>query len=286
MNALEIIILVFTAVLAISGFQSGFVKKLASVLTLIISVALISGILPYVTTFIRDNTPIYTDIETQCRQAVSDYSTQLLGFDLSNVEGSVYGMDREEVKALLEQYGYGSFASMVDQLSEEEFEEYKGQFLELIEDESESIGEDEQDQVIDELPLPRVIRSLLKQNNPSEGLSAASFAEYIVEYLSTLILNAISFVAAVILVQVAIRLVMTLLNVLSHIPVISLLNRLAGMGLGLLQALVFLWIFFLVLALLQTTEFGEMLLAMIQESELLTWLYEGNVFWRILAAFL
>ncbi len=289
MNILEIIILALTAVLVISGFQSGFIKKLASMLTFIISVALVSAVLPTVTDFIRENTPIYSYIETECYQVVSDYSTQLLGFDVSDVGNSIYGMDRNEIKDLLEQYGYSSYASMVDYLSDEELEEYKGQFLELLEDESDLIGEQEQTDIIDELPLPRVIRNLLKQNNNAESyaeLAVSDFTDYIVAYLSDLILNAISFVAAVILVQVAIRLVLMLLNVLSRFPVISLVNRVAGMALGLLQALFFIWIFFLLLAVLQTTSFGATLLSMVQESELLSWLYETNLFWRILASIL
>ncbi len=289
MNILEIMILVITIVLAVSGFRSGFVRKLATMLSFILSVALVSALLPYVTDFIREYTPIYTSIENQCQQIVSEYSTQLLGVDVSDIGGSVYAMDREEIKDLLEQYGYGSYASMIDYLSDEELDEYREQILELVEDPSDLIGEDTQTQIIDELPLPKVIRNLLKNNNNAESyaeLAVTDFTGYIVEYLADLILNAVSFIAAVILVQVAIRLVVLLLDVLSRFPVISLINRLAGMGLGLLQALFYIWLFFLLVAVLQATRIGGTLLSMVQQSSLLSWLYETNVFWRILAAVL
>ncbi len=285
MNLLEIIVIIITIILAVSGFQSGFVKKLASMLSLIISIILVSAFLPTVTDFIKDNTPLYSYIETQCWQWVSDYTTSSLGFDVSNGGADLSNLGREEIAALLEEYGYGSYVPMLDALSDEELEQYKDQyFSELIGEQSDLVDEGMQTEIIDELPLPNVVRNLLHSNNNEEGyleLNVSGFVEYIVEFLSTLILDVISFIIAIILVQIVLHVVIAVLNVLAHFPVISIVNRVAGLGLGLLQALFFLWIFFLVLAVLQTTEIGSELFLMVEQSQILSWLYESNLFWNI-----
>ena len=53
MNLLEIIILILALYMAVSGFRKGFVKKLASMVSLVLSIVLVSVALPYVTEFLK-----------------------------------------------------------------------------------------------------------------------------------------------------------------------------------------------------------------------------------------
>ncbi|MCC8050785.1 MAG: CvpA family protein [Clostridiales bacterium] len=322
-NILEIVVLVVTVVLIISGFRRGFVKKLASMLSLVLSIALVSAVLPYVTEFIKDNTPVYDYIVEQCENVLV---SQLTGISIgsSGTSGSsassesisasdyLASLSREETKALMEQYGYGEYASLVDSLSDEELEAYKEQYLgeyisQLF---SESSGADSstsersdsetgsiasalssltldkstQNEIIDSLPLPEVIKDMLINHNNDDGyeaLDVSNFQGYIVEYLATLILNVISFIVAVILVHIVLRLLIMVLDMIAHFPVIGFVNRLAGAGLGIVEALFLLWLFFLILTILQATSGGELLLSMVEESSLLSWLYESNLFLRI-----
>ncbi|MCC8106302.1 MAG: CvpA family protein [Clostridiales bacterium] len=322
-NILEIVVLVVTVVLIISGFRRGFVKKLASMLSLVLSIALVSAVLPYVTEFIKDNTPVYDYIVEQCENVLV---SQLTGISIgsSGTSGSsassesisasdyLAGLSREETKALMEQYGYGEYASLVDSLSDEELEAYKEQYLgeyisQLF---SENSGADSstsgssdsetgsiasalssltldkstQNEIIDSLPLPEVIKDMLINHNNDDGyeaLDVSNFQGYIVEYLATLILNVISFIVAVILVHIVLRLLIMVLDMIAHFPVIGFVNRLAGAGLGIVEALFLLWLFFLILTILQATSGGELLLSMVEESSLLSWLYESNLFLRI-----
>ncbi len=322
-NILEIVVLVVTVVLIISGFRRGFVKKLASMLSLVLSIALVSAVLPYVTEFIKDNTPVYDYIVEQCENVLV---SQLTGISIgsSGTSGSsassesisasdyLAGLSREETKALMEQYGYGEYASLVDSLSDEELEAYKEQYLgEYISqlfsensgvDSSTSGSSDSetgsiasalssltldkstQNEIIDSLPLPEVIKDMLINHNNDDGyeaLDVSNFQGYIVEYLATLILNVISFIVAVILVHIVLRLLIMVLDMIAHFPVIGFVNRLAGAGLGIVEALFLLWLFFLILTILQATSGGELLLSMVEESSLLSWLYESNLFLRI-----
>ncbi|MCD8346936.1 MAG: CvpA family protein [Lachnospiraceae bacterium] len=366
MNILEIIVVVVTIALILSGLHAGFVKKLASMLSLVISIALVSAILPYVTDFIKNNTPLYDYIVEQCENVAAEqlsglwtssgtgssgsssgsvtgslgraggtYDSEsgiskiaLVSLDEANLTdtmvriGSLSASDldgedssilsdltREEVKALMEQYGYGAYTSIVDTLTDEEFEQYKEEYLEqyasqLQSENSGSTGsvgsiasdvisslassltldEDTQNEIIDSLPIPQVIKNMLIKNNNEEGyasLDVSTFQDYVIEYLATLILNVVSFLVAVLLVHIALRLLVMLLDILAHFPVVGFVNRLAGGALGILQALFALWLFFLILTVLQATDVGVTLLSMVEESVLLSWLYESNLFLRI-----
>lgn len=292
MNVLEIVVIVLIIGLAAMGWRRGFVKKLASMLSLVLSVALVSVLLPYMTDFLKNNTPVYDYIEKQCRQVVEQQVTSELLGGGSDSGSDVYAdMGREQIKSVMEQNGYDS--SIVDALSDEQLEQYKEQYMQQYieqylgggtQEQTAQLSRSDQTEIIDRLPLPEALRDLLLDYNNDEGyasLGVSTFQDYIVSFIATVILNVISFIAAVILVQVLLWAAITALDILSHIPLIGGLNRLLGLLLGLLQALFFIWIFFLVLSMASTTEIGLQLMSMVQSSRLLGYLYDSNLFMQI-----
>lgn len=365
MNILEIIVIVVTAALIFWGWHQGFVKKLASMLMLVLSIVLVSVVLPYVTGFLKNNTPLYDNIYERCDQVVSDQIDTLLA-SLSDTigtyqtgsgsgtsgttedggtgsgasgttadDGTASELDRDEIKSLMEQYGYGDYTSLIDALTDEELEQYVDQYLNgdfsslfttgstgnvemvltsvtldgsgagqtamtgfhLLSAESDSALEADasgsasdassstlQTEIINALPIPQVIKNMLINHNNEESyesLDVSTFQEYLVGSISTLLLNAISFLVAVILVNVALRVAFMLLNIFANLPVIGLANRLAGAALGLVEALFLLWLFFLILTVAQTSDMGSSIMTTINNSPLLSWLYESNLFLRI-----
>ena len=52
MNILEIAVVILIAVFAIAGWRKGFVRKLASMLSFVISIILVAVFLPYMTEFL------------------------------------------------------------------------------------------------------------------------------------------------------------------------------------------------------------------------------------------
>ena len=78
MNLLEIIIIVLTVGMALMGYRRGFVKKLVSMLSLVISIVLVSMFLPYMTDFLKNHTPVYDYIVKQSRQVVEQQVTNSL----------------------------------------------------------------------------------------------------------------------------------------------------------------------------------------------------------------
>lgn len=292
MNILEIIIIVLAVIFAVTGYHTGFVRKLASLLSLVISVALVSVCLPYVTNFLKNSTPVYDMIVKQCREIAENQIAGVLdsGGATDTALDAYRDMGREEIKELMRQEGYDS--SVIDSLTDEQLESYREQFIQqyaaryLSGDQSLGNQPDSvtQAELIGHLPLPQVFREQLLNNNTSEGyakLGVSTFQDYIVHFCATVILNVVSFVVAFVLVQLALRMVIAALDILSQAPVLSTVNRVAGLLLGLLQLLFLLWIFFVAVSAASATEIGLQLMSMIQESRLLGYLYDSNLFMRI-----
>lgn len=247
MNILDIIIIILIAGSAVMGYRKGFVRKLASILSLVFSIILVSALLPYMTDFLKNNTPVYDYIVKQCGRVVEEQISEALGLD-----------------------SYTDQVLLPEQIQEQ-----------LL---SQQLTRIEQTEVIEGLPFPAIVRDLMLDYNNEEGyqnLSVSTFQDYIVHFIATGILNVISFIAAVIVVQLLLRIIIAALDILSHIPVIGGLNRLLGLFLGLVQALFFIWIFFLILSMASATEVGLQLMSMVQESSLLSYLYNSNLFLQV-----
>ncbi len=238
-NLLEWIIIAVILLLAFSGFRKGFVKKLASIASLVLSVVLVSACLPYITDILRSSTPVYTYIEGQCGNLID-------------------GLVEESLQSS------GRTGTSLSQANE-------GQSLTRI----------DQTELIENLPFPEALKDLLLDYNNEEGyrgLNVSGFQEYLASFIATCILNIIAFLLTVLIVQLVLWAVISALNIVSYIPVLRTVNRIAGLLLGLLEACFLLWVFFLVLSMLSGTPAGLYLMNQVEQSELLSLLYESNPF--------
>lgn len=311
MNILEIAVVILIAVFAIAGWRKGFVRKLASMLSFVISIILVAVFLPYMTEFLKTETPVYDYIVKQCREVMAENLADAITMGNVDVQSGTWGgqdslkmanaisdysdISREQIKSLMEQYGYDS--AVVDALSDEQLEAYKEKYAQQYIQQyfgaeeggvqgsgTGQLTKIEQTELIEHLPIPEALRDLLLDYNNDEGyrsLGVTGFADYLVHFLATVILNVIAFVAAVILVQILLHLVIGALDILAHIPLIGGLNRLLGLILGLVQALFFLWLFFLILSMTSATQWGLQLMDMVQSSQTLSALYDSNLFLEI-----
>ena len=72
-----------------------------------------------------------------------------------------------------------------------------------------------------------------------------------------------------------------ILNVLTKLPVINGINKIAGAAVGGIKCIIFIWIAFLVLTLLCNTTLGQQGMALIQQDAFLNFLYSQNVFVKV-----
>lgn len=302
-NILEIAVAAVILLFAAAGYRKGFVKKLAAMVSLLVSVVLVSALLPWITAFLKENTPVYTMIEEQCLTVMEKQIGEALfsGAEKSTGESSqaeIYrNMGREEMKALIEANGYDG--SLLDALSDEQLEQYKEQYIQQYfgSDTTDSGGSEnsgafllgnltriEQTELIENLPLPEFLQDILLDYNNEEGyqgLGVSTFQDYLVGFIATGILNVAAFLVSVLIVHLLLWLSISALSILTNLPVIRVVNRVAGLALGLLQALLVLWLAFLILSLVSGTGIGMQLMKMVESSNWLNWLYQSNLFLEI-----
>ena len=217
--------LAFIVLAAVNGFRRGFVREVVSMFLVVLSVAIVWVINPYVNDFIRNHTPVYQMIHDRCEE-----------FVISQQE-----------------------TAQPQTVSEE-------------------------DSFIESLQLPELLRADLRENNTLavyQYLSADSFGEYIVDYLSVMAVNGLSFLISYLLATFMIRLITYALELLTKLPVIRGANKLAGAALGGVKCILFIWIAFLVLTVFCNTQIGREGLELVEKDTLLNFLYNKNVFMQI-----
>ena len=139
--------------------------------------------------------------------------------------------------------------------------------------------------IIEEMDLPEQLKDALLENNNSEvyeALGVSSFTHYVSRYLANSLINIISFFLLFAAVFGGLRVLSVSLNVVSRLPIISGLNRLAGAVLGGAEGIFFVWIAALLITLFSATASGELFLNQIENNIWLTWLYDHNMLGSIL----
>lgn len=283
MNILTIGILAIFFLFTASGWRKGLVKKLAGIVALVVSSFLVSVALPYITEFIRTETPVYQYIVLQCEKVLD---TDNVSHWLSGEKKSS-SIDRDEIRGWMDYYGMDS--SVVDSLSDSELEQLANQYFQEYmsqnsQEDTRTLTKVEQIKLIQNLPVPDFLKDLLLNYNNSEGyrkLEATDFNGYLISFFANIILNILAFIVTLLVVQLVLRTGIAALDLFSRLPLLNLLNHLGGLAVGALQGLFAVWMIFLVLSLFSATETGMMLMNMVDESALLQPMYESNLFLKI-----
>jgi uncharacterized membrane protein required for colicin V production len=134
--------------------------------------------------------------------------------------------------------------------------------------------------IIENLNLPRTVKSALIENNNSEiyqMMGVQAFTDYIGNYLADTIINSAGFVLLFAAVYMASKLIIRWLDIIARLPIISGINKLAGAIAGGLEGLLFLWLACLLVTAFSGTEWGMMITRQIESSQWLSFLYSHNL---------
>ena len=137
---------------------------------------------------------------------------------------------------------------------------------------------------IDELPLPEQLRTGMIENNHKdvyEALGIHVFAEYVAGYLASLVTNILAYILTFLVAFILIRLLELVCQGLKEIPVLGMLDRVAGMLLGAFNGVMVIWLGFIILTMFCATTWGQQLLMEIEQTPILKTLYAHNYFMRI-----
>ncbi|MDD7371651.1 MAG: CvpA family protein [Firmicutes bacterium] len=103
------------------------------------------------------------------------------------------------------------------------------------------------------------------------------YGEAIASAAAHMIVNSLSFLLTYLIVSVVIQILVSVLDGIFKLPVLNTANRIAGGAAGFVQALFFIWIFFLIVFLLLNTKIGKQAVELIQENFFTKKLYDTNL---------
>ena len=305
MNWLSMTVGAVFLICLIVGFMRGALKIIVSLAATLLTLVLVYFATPYVSDAIAEYTPLDDMIKSQVVSTMANAAASQLG---GGEEAG--GMDADSVRKVLQaagvseetlaQYGITIDDIVNGNISSEDLARFgissdvlnglRGEEGTSMEDiiTSAEIPRDVQIQAIEGADLPEIFKSLLTENNNSEmysRLGAETFAEYVGDFLAKLILNILAFLCTFILVTIVVRAVIFALDIVSNLPVLGILNRIAGGIIGLGGALIIVWTAFIVITLLYVTSFGKEMYELIDTDLFLKTLYQYNPIMEIATMF-
>lgn len=303
MNWLLITVGVIFLVSIIVGICRGAIKIAVSLATTIVTLVLVFFATPYVAKTIEKYTPMDDVIKNQVISIMANAA-------VSQVSGEEPGgLSEESVRKVLEAAGVGedllsqygiTIEDIVNgNISKEDLAQYgiSGNVLDGLDSgqqtaeqaiEGAEIPREMHTQAIQQADLPNVFKSLLTVNNNSEiyqQLGVETFAQYVGSYLAKLIINIVAFLITFVLISIILRAIVFALDIVSSLPGVGIVNRLAGGVIGMVGAMVIVWTLYIIITLMYTTTVGKELFQMIQENQFLTMLYEYNPIMKLATIF-
>ena len=134
--------------------------------------------------------------------------------------------------------------------------------------------------LIDQLPLPDIIKDDIMDNNNLETydiLKATGVYDYIAKSISMVIINGAVFIGLLLLCRIVFLVLGRLAKGIDNIPIIGEIDKIGGALLGGLKGIIFIWIFFLILSLTSTMDWSSNLIESVRQSGILKLLYDNNI---------
>lgn len=138
----------------------------------------------------------------------------------------------------------------------------------------------------------RIAKSLLAGNADTDYsalyriLGLDDMAEATGDYLAGLLINVLCFLLLFVLVNLLLKLAAHFMERLTELPILHGTNQLLGAALGFAEAVLYLWVFLLGIALTPGAAFSQTVTAQVLASPFLTWFYHNNFLLNILAGIL
>ena len=145
---------------------------------------------------------------------------------------------------------------------------------------NEEIVEEEQSEAIEGLSVPKSIKEGLLKNNTAESykdMAINSFKQYVSRYLTGVIINSLSFIVTFIAILIILWVIFMALDLISKLPLLNQVNKTAGLLAGLVHGLIMVWLFFILLNIFGSTVFGQSVLKLVGENEVLSIIYNNNI---------
>ena len=160
-----------------------------------------------------------------------------------------------------------------------------GYVSEYVTDEMNSSSEEVQKDSIKDLKLPWAIQKELIENNTADEkleMGVNTFSEYIATSLTDILVKAISILILFLCIKIILRIIIALLDIVSHLPILNGINKLLGGILGIIEGILIIWVICFALTAFTGTNLGEQILSTISSNEILNFIYSNNLILKLL----
>lgn len=139
------------------------------------------------------------------------------------------------------------------------------------------------EEVLESCSLPEDVRKdILKA---ADGMGVSQFDIFTPEVrgvtadcITLKVIDLIAYVVLFLFINIGLRIIGVILERFSKLPGIRGVNKLAGMGVGVIEGIVFIWIAFVIITIFPATDWGRWCFEMIGSSKILSVLYAKNLF--------
>lgn len=133
---------------------------------------------------------------------------------------------------------------------------------------------------IESYNVPEILKNALIKNNNADvykELMVNIFEDYVSGYLARLIIKGLSFVGIYLILKIVLWLALKSVDIISKIPVIKGFNKFLGLIVGFINALIIVWLFFIVIVVFMGNDAGAKLMEEVYKSKILLFLFNENV---------
>ena len=135
-------------------------------------------------------------------------------------------------------------------------------------------GINNQEKIINELPLPNGLKeSLTKNNNQSSYDSLAVNTD--------VVLNAVVYILLFMVISILMKTLVEVLNIVTKLPVIHTFNMAGGALIGFAQAILIIWLLCMVVTIFSSTSWGQTVCKAIADNGVLSMIYDNNLIQNI-----
>lgn len=262
-NWLLIIVGIIFALCILNGGIKGIFKIGITLLSSIITIVLVIFLSPYVQDAIVKYSVLDEIVQEKCLEVfMPDLTASMLeGKDLTGTVLEDFSIKDLENMETIDWDALGMEAKEV---------------LGLVDE----VTKEQQMEMIESSALPTFMKEQLLENNNSaiyEQLGVTRFTEYVAAYMSHLVVKVVAFLLTFVFAFVIVKALSAAIDIIGELPLIGAVNHIGGAVLGLVQAVLLVWIIFLVITVFCTTTVGQMCFEMIEKSRLLSFLYDTNI---------
>lgn len=137
---------------------------------------------------------------------------------------------------------------------------------------------------INGLQIPEAFKHILVTNNNNEIynlLDVNNIGDYIGGMIATLIINIIAFLGVFIIVSILMKVVISLADLVSKLPVLNQINKLGGLAIGAIIGVIVVWFLGLVLSMLSANPNVAKVYETLEVSKVASFFYDNNLLMKV-----